>query len=119
MRVHPSVRTRSSSATALYTLLLLTSLLEAVGQERPCCNEPHLPEVGDGSALTDTQVDSGEIQHGLDCPCCGFCSTRISLDPPSTADPTLRIVEALPVRSGVLFVESSPTSHPSRGPPMR
>ncbi|MCG8455953.1 MAG: hypothetical protein MI919_06685 [Holophagales bacterium] len=113
------MRMRSTGATALLLLLSLTSLLEAAGHELLCRDEHSLPELGADLPISGVQIAPGETEHEDDCPCCGLCGSRLSLGPSSTTDPRLAVAEIQAAGPGALFLEPSPASYLSRGPPAR
>ena len=118
MRVRAYVRIRSAGATALFPLLLLTSLLDAAGHQLLCRDAPALSGIAADLPSAGPQIAPSEAERDHDCPCYGLGGSRITLGPPSTTDPAVVVTEVATARRGALFVEPFPASHPSRGPPL-
>ncbi|MEM9595473.1 MAG: DUF2946 family protein [Acidobacteriota bacterium] len=111
------MRFRPVGATALHLLLLLASLLEASGQERPCCDEHGSPGADADLPIVGTKIDSDDGEHGDDCPCCGLCGPRILLSPSPTSEPTLVVVGVQAAERGAPFVKPRSAGQLGRGPP--
>ncbi|MEM9557507.1 MAG: DUF2946 family protein [Acidobacteriota bacterium] len=111
------MRIRSTGATALYLLLLLTSLVEAAGHELLCHDEPTRFGIASGVSDSGAQIAPDGEEQGEDCPYCGLCTSRVCLAPTSASSPTVEVAEVRVAASSVFLAQRLPASHLSRGPP--